>query len=383
MDRIALPSRTVIACAAAAIAVALGVATAATAAGTAAPFTYVALGDSYSSGEGISPFLGSGCHRSSRAYPTWVRRPGAAKTLYATASGGGRPGVLAGKNKYGSDSNVRTAGGVSWASWACSGAKTANVLPRSLGGVPQQRLGETLDRATQLDSADLARADLVTLTIGGNDAGFIEVLLVCALSNCNTRTFEQGRAAIIDATRPQLEKVYRAVARKAPRARILVLGYPGLFPATKAEQACAGLSRFRGEQTMLRRLGERLNGTIAAAVADGGPVRRADRVRAGLGPIRRPRGLRPQGAVAERVRDERHRPGARCGVVPPEPRGTARRLRGSRQRGSRARSLSRARVRPARAGPRAGSPRLPRARGCGPRAGDASGTALRGRCPHP
>ena len=232
----------------------------------ATPFTYVALGDSYSAGEGISPFLGNGCRRSSRAYPMWARRQGATKTLYATASGGGKPGILAGKNKYGSDRNVRTAGRVAWASWACSGAKTANVLSGSLGGVPQQRLGESLDRATQLDSADLARADLVTLTIGGNDAGFIEVLLVCALSNCNTRAFEQGRVAIIDATGPQLEKVYRAVARKSPRARILVLGYPGLFPATKTEQACAGLSRFRGEQTMLRRLGARLNGTIAAAV---------------------------------------------------------------------------------------------------------------------
>lgn len=266
MIRVVLPSRTAIVWTAAAIAVALAAAAGAAGSGTAVPFTYVALGDSYSSGEGIPPFLGNGCHRSSRAYPTWARRPGAAKTLYATASGGGRPGVLAGKNTYGSDRNVRTAGGVSWASWACSGAKTANVLPRSLGGVPQQRPGETLDRATQLDSADLTRADLVTLTIGGNDAGFIEVLLVCALSNCSTRTFEQGRAAIIDATRPQLEKVYRAVARKAPRARILVLGYPGLFPATKAERACAGLSRFRGEQTMLRRLGDRLNGTIAEAV---------------------------------------------------------------------------------------------------------------------
>ena len=267
MARFALPSRTALVWTAAAILVVLGTATAAAgAADTAARFTYVALGDSYSAGEGIPPFLGNECHRSSRAYPTWARRPGAAKTLYATASGGGRPGILAGKNTYGSDRNVRSAGGVSWASWACSGAKTANVLPRSLGGVPQQRLGETLDRATQLDSADLARADLVTLTIGGNDAGFIEVLLVCALGNCNTRAFEQGRAAIIDATRPQLERVYRAVARQAPRARVLVLGYPGLFPATRTEQACAGLSRFRGEQTMLRRLGDRLNGTIAAAV---------------------------------------------------------------------------------------------------------------------
>ena len=266
MARVALPSRTAIVWTAAAIIVALAAAAGAAGSGASASFTYVALGDLYSAGEGIPPFLGNGCHRSSRAYPTWARRPGAAKTLYATASGGGTPGIRAGKNTYGSDSNVRSAGGVSWASWACSGAKTANVLPRSLGGVPQRRLGETLDRATQLDSADLSRADLVTLTIGGNDAGFIEVLLVCALSNCNTRTFERGRAAIIDATRPQLEKVYRAVIRKAPRARILVLGYPGLFPASKAEQACAGLSRFRGEQAMLRRLGARLNDTIAAAV---------------------------------------------------------------------------------------------------------------------
>ncbi len=270
MTRAALPfRRTAFSRTAAAAVICLVAVTAATGAPSrpaATPFTYVALGDSYSAGEGIPPFLGDGCHRSSRAYPTWVRRPGAAKTLYATASGGGRPGILAGKNTYGSDSNVRSAGGVSWASWACSGATTANVLPPSLGGVPQQRPGDTLDRATQLDRANLARANLVTLTIGGNDAGFIEVLLVCALSNCDTRAFERGRAAIIDATRPQLEKVYRAVAREAPRARILVLGYPGLFPATKAEQACAGLSRFRGEQNMLRRLGARLNGTIAAAV---------------------------------------------------------------------------------------------------------------------
>jgi lysophospholipase L1-like esterase len=140
------------------------------------------------------------------------------------------------------------------------------VLPQSLGGVPQQRIGQTYDRATQLDSANLARADLVTLTIGGNDVGFVDVLLVCTLGTCATQAFEQERAAIIDSTGPLLEKVYRAVARKAPRARVLVLGYPGLFPATKAEQSCATLSAFAGEQNMLRRLGSHLNETIEAAV---------------------------------------------------------------------------------------------------------------------
>lgn len=260
MARAVLPSRTIAFSWTAAVIVALLVAAstaAATSRDAAAPFTYVALGDSYSSGEGIAPFLDNDCHRSSRAYATSVKRPGAARTLAAIASGRGKPGK----------GNVRSARGVTWAFWACSGATTANLLPQGLGGVPQQGFGESYDRKTQLDSASLAHADLVTLTTGGNDAGFIEVLLACALSNCNTRAFEQSREAIIDRTGPKLRRVYREVARRAPRARILVLGYPQLFPATKAEQSCAGLSAFAGEQDTLRRLGRRLNETIRAAVA--------------------------------------------------------------------------------------------------------------------
>ena len=259
MTRVAPPSRTALLAAAAILFVALVAAAAAadaTSRSAAAPFSYVALGDSYSSGEGLRPFIDDGCHRSSRAYPTRVKRPGAAKTLYATASSSGQTG------------SVRKAAGVSWAFWACSGAKTTNVLPESLGGVPQLRAGQAVPgRKTQLDAADLTRADLVTLTIGGNDAGFVEVLVLCAVSNCNMKAFEQGRRAIIDGVGPSLEKVYRATAASAPRARILVLGYPELIPASKAEQACSALIAFRGEGQLLRRLGTHLNETIEAAVA--------------------------------------------------------------------------------------------------------------------
>jgi hypothetical protein len=246
----------------------------------ATPFTYVALGDSFSAGEGVAPYLRDGfdpatgrqgvidnrCHRSSRAYPNWARPTGYGRTLYAIASGGGKPGSLRGKNKYGSEKNVRAAGGVEWASWACSGATTENVLPRRLGGTPRTGAGPTVDPRTQLDSADLSGADLVTLTIGGNDVGFAGGLVVCALTNCATQAYERRRMAVIDETRPALEAVYRAVARQAPRARILVLGYPQLFPATRAEQSCPGLRLFSGEQAMLRRLGSHLNDTIEASV---------------------------------------------------------------------------------------------------------------------
>jgi len=234
----------------------------------AAPSSYVALGDSFSAGEGLSPYLGRGneCDRSSRAYSAWVRPPGFAKPLYAVASGGGRPDA-GGKNLFGSKRNVRSAGHVGWASWACSGAMAQNVLPRRLGGVPQAGAGGAYDGRTQLDSASLAGADLVTLTLGGNDAGYIEVLVSCGLANCHTRAFERSRAAMIDAVKPKLEAVYRAIGARAPHARILVLGYPQLFPATRAEQACGALAAFRGEQNMVRRLGVRLNDTIRAAVA--------------------------------------------------------------------------------------------------------------------
>ena len=232
------------------------------------PYSYVALGDSFSAGEGIPPFLQSGpaCHRSSRAYATWVRPEGYSKPLYAIASGRSRAGAGGGANLYGADTNVRSANRVMWETFACSGATTANVLPRSLGGVPQGA-GSRYDGKTQIDSASLARADLVTLTLGGNDAGYVDVLITCGLDNCNTRAFERSRAAVITRLKPRLEKVYRAIAAQAPHARILVLGYPHLFPAAKARQACPALSPFQGEQDMLRRLGTRLNDTIASAVA--------------------------------------------------------------------------------------------------------------------
>ena len=237
----------------------------------------MALGDSFSAGEGIAPYLrdgfdpttrkqgniANGCHRSTRGYPTWVRPRGFGKSLYAIASGGGKPGA---GNAYRSERNVRSAGRSTWASWACSGATTANVLPRSLGGQPQGGAGRGYDPRTQLDSAHLAGADLVTLTIGGNDAGYIEVLVACALGSCDTPAFRRRRTAIIDAAKPRLENVYRAVVEQAPRARILVLGYPQLFPAKEGEQACSSLGPFVGEQVMLRRLGAHLNDTIHAAV---------------------------------------------------------------------------------------------------------------------
>jgi hypothetical protein len=234
-------------------------------------FTYVALGDSFSSGEGVYPYLrdttdaagqpiGNRCDRSTRAYATYVSPRGVDATVFALASGGGSAGA---DHRYGSDASVRSSGSFTWAFLACSGAATRHVLPSSLGGVGQ---GGGYDVSPQLDSPVLGTAGLVTITIGGNDAGYAQVLIGCGLSKCNTAAFRKDRAAAIDALEPQLERTYTAVAEKAPNARILVLGYPLVFPATKKEQSCLTLRPFAGEQDMLRTLGTRLNATIASAV---------------------------------------------------------------------------------------------------------------------
>ena len=278
-----------------------------------APFTYVALGDSFSSGEGVAPYLGAAttrCDRSSRAYSTWVRPRGFDATVYALASGGGTPGA---DNRYGSDANVRTSGPVTWSFWACSGAKARQVLSGAMA---------------------LEDADLVTLTIGGNDAGYVDVLVQCGLTRCNTAAFRAQRAAKIDALKPTLETTYRAIATQAPHARILVLGYAQPFPARPRRTGVlrpTALRRRAGHAARAREQAQRHDRERSLLGRRG---RRQYRVRPGRGQVRRPRGVRAEGTLddGDQVQQDGLRPRPR--LLPSEPEGPARRVRGGRQRGA-------------------------------------------------
>jgi lysophospholipase L1-like esterase len=147
----------------------------------AAPDTdYVALGDSYSSGTGTGSYdLSVGCQRSSAAYPAlWASRQGARSFAFA----------------------------------ACSGATTADV------------------RASQLGALS-AGTDLVTITIGGNDADFVGTVLACRLgSDADCFGKLATASAFITGTLPGLlDATYQAVRGRAPNARLVVLGYPRLY----------------------------------------------------------------------------------------------------------------------------------------------------------
>ncbi|GAA3369466.1 SGNH family lipase [Streptomyces sannanensis] len=191
---------------------------AAAAAQQAAAVDYVAIGDSYSSGVGAGSYdsASGSCKRSTRAYAVlW-------KNANAPAS---------------------------FAFTACSGARTGDVIANQLG---------PLNSST----------DLVSLTVGGNDASFADVMTTCVLNSEATCLQRVAQAnAYIDSTLPgNLDRVYNAVRAKAPAARVVVLGYPRLY---KLNGTCiAGLSET--ERSALNSTANRLNSVTAKRAADHG-----------------------------------------------------------------------------------------------------------------
>ena len=168
-----------------------GAASAQASTGQAAAGGYVALGDSYSSGVGAGSYISSSgsCDRSTKAYPyLW-------NAAHAPSS---------------------------FAFTACSGATTDDVLANQLG---------PLDSTTSL----------VSITVGGNDAGFSDVMTTCVLqsdSSCLSRI--ATARAFVDSTLPgRLDGVYTAIRDRAPNARVVVLGYPRFY---RLGTTCIGLS---------------------------------------------------------------------------------------------------------------------------------------------
>jgi lysophospholipase L1-like esterase len=190
--------------------------------------SYAALGDSYSSGEGLifyhpdSDTEENRCHRSNGAYPNLV-----------TGSDSSIP--LAQRNGVDPSVNFQFI--------ACSGAETENI---SSGGPPKWTEEAQLDQ-----DAVTSDTDLVTITIGGNDAEFRDVLKWCSLKviDClspDFRPFENRPLSEwlidkINSLETDLTQTFSDIRTAAPNAIVAALGYPRLFSNTAAEQNCFGL----------------------------------------------------------------------------------------------------------------------------------------------
>jgi lysophospholipase L1-like esterase len=207
------PRRLIAALCSLAPAVTLALVAAASPAHAAAP-AYVALGDSYSSGVGTRSYIndGTNCQRSTYAYPSLL----AAQKGYAL--------------------NFR----------ACSGATVADVTNSQLSA---------LSSVTRY----------VTISVGGNDAGFADVLTECALpgwaSNCNGAI--NGAQNIINNTLPnRLSTLYAGIRNRATVAKVVVVGYPRIFMG----EDCNALTWFSpAEETRLNQTADLLNSKLSAA----------------------------------------------------------------------------------------------------------------------
>ncbi|WP_182910367.1 SGNH/GDSL hydrolase family protein [Micromonospora endophytica] len=150
----------------------------------AAPQEYVALGDSYASGVGAYPYdsASGACLRSPKSYP---------KLFTSAVSGYTLKDVT------------------------CSGATMADVRGKQL-------------------SALSGNTALVSITVGGNDAQFSSVATGCLTqseSYCETATMYSSYYARNQMV-GELAGLYGEIKRRAPRAKVVVLGYPRLVAPT-------------------------------------------------------------------------------------------------------------------------------------------------------
>ncbi len=165
----------------------------------ASPLDYVALGDSYSAASGVlppDPTAPPECLRSSLNYPH----------------------VIAGQI------------GAHLTDVTCGAADTSHFFISQYPGV-----------APQLNAVS-SHTQLVTMTIGGNDNNvFINSIVDCGSagistlgqgSPCKDRYGSSFDNTIRTKTYPSLVKALRAVRAKAPRARVAILGYPWILPAS-------------------------------------------------------------------------------------------------------------------------------------------------------
>jgi hypothetical protein len=199
---------------------------------TAAPLSYVALGDSYSAASGVlppDPAAPPECLRSILNYPHVIAGPIGAQLNDVT----------------------------------CGAADTTHFFNSQYPGV-----------APQLNAVN-SHTQLVTMTIGGNDSGvFINSIIDCGSagistlgqgSPCKDRYGSSFDDTIRTKTYPSLVNALRAVRAKAPKAKVAILGYPWILPATRG--CFPTMPVASGDVPYLRDIQATLNNAIQRAAA--------------------------------------------------------------------------------------------------------------------
>lgn len=203
--------------------------------------TYVALGDSYTSGPDIPTQSTSpaGCLRSNHNYP----------------------------------SVTATALGLSLTDVSCSGATTANMYSA-------QAVTPGPANPPQLQAVTTS-TQIVSLQVGGDDLGFTSIIENCVAltpwgptkvgANCKNYYDPHGNdslKAAISALQSKIAGVIGQVRTQAPGAKVFVVGYPAILPQSGA---CWPSMPFEtGDAQYLNQTEVELNSALATAAAANG-----------------------------------------------------------------------------------------------------------------
>ncbi len=168
---------------------------------------YVALGDSYSSGLGLGDEVAGApgfCHRSERNFPHRVAQALKLRLDDVTCAGATTTNVVSAPFVY--------------------GRASAPVQPRALS----------------------RQTDVVTISIGGNDLGFVDAaqscvalgatgpLLTSTSTNCQSQYVANGTDQLLQrinvTVASRLKSTFATIRHDAPNATVFVVGYPTIFP---------------------------------------------------------------------------------------------------------------------------------------------------------
>ena len=204
--------------------------------------TYVALGDSFSSGNGSGIVPG---------------QPIENQFVYDPATNTSTNQCLRSSIAY--PANISRTYRLSLKNVSCGGADTTTVMSTGQFGEAAQINAVTSD------------TKLVTLTIGGNDIGFVNMVSCIVSSECTATSPSVVATTTALTTLPgKLDTVLSTIKSKAPSAHVLIGGYPQIVSAP-------GLPAFGcqpwlsvGEQTIATNIETQVNSVISAAATRNG-----------------------------------------------------------------------------------------------------------------
>ena len=149
---------------------------------------------------------------------------------------------------------------------ACSGARLSDLTDPNHSNTGEGPQLESLDKDTSL----------ATISIGGNDLGFAEIVQACIVNGAHgvpgvascQETYEPQMASRLADLKGRLIEQYRAMKDKAPNARIIIMGYPHLFVENPTDSF--GRLLFKEDQLWMNEKGDLLNAMLQATAEEAG-----------------------------------------------------------------------------------------------------------------